>query len=158
MNREDITFGCKVFNSMKYGLISGSYLVDPQDANDFDIVVTRGQWDSIEERLRREFRFFKMTHETTEYKEPVHCTSQLDENPVPERYVADYRFLDGPVNIIVIDDVYWPAYVAAQQEISHNPMKYKNKEARIEVHAQYCNVIKNLIAQAGHKNAPLLRL
>ena len=116
--------------------IGGSYIVKKHEANDVDVILHEHKLDdSIENNLRRA-GIHRLEKGDKKYDEIDH-----------ERLMSVWAGqIDGtPVNIIVVGECYWPAYIASINEMAANPEYYQERDARVALHKEMCKQIKDMI-------------
>lgn len=102
-------------------LIGGSYVVNPDTANDIDVVVH-------EYHAKEHYTgFHRLSEGDKKYDEIDHV-----------RLISVHEGIIGgdKYNIIVVGAVFWPAYVGAIAEMRHNPELYSTRDERIELHRE----------------------
>lgn len=115
--------------------IGGSYIIDPDNANDIDIVVPQRSHSylSTDNCLKYGLHSYSPTGE--EYEQDV----------VLEYIIQLYRG-NGGINVIVVADHYYVAYLAGKLEYERNPDKYRgNKELRSGIHKQMKQTISDML-------------
>lgn len=113
--------------------IGGSFIVNSEEANDIDVVIGSSEYGSI-----------KKTYTFLEDFEP-----SLVEQEVSTEYdhiyelIATYKYKG--VNLLVVRDEFIAAYKGAVVEMMNNPDEYQTREARIELHQRYKQVIRDML-------------
>lgn len=138
-----------VLDELEGAFVTGSYLVDKGKANDIDIVVSKTAWklhyvehygsDPDEYRDVAGIIFKKQEEEdSSEYAD--------EENEMYE-LCAHYR--GGGLNILVIRDLYLPAYKAAAYALEASPKYYGDRESRVKIHQHFKGLIRKLLSDAA---------
>ena len=107
-----------ILNGASYE-VGGSYVVNPDTANDIDIVVHEHL------ALHSYKGFHRLNCRDDKYDEIDHV-----------RLTAVHEgMIDGvKYNIIVVGAAFWPAYLGAIAEMRNNPEMYTDRESRVELH------------------------
>lgn len=142
-------FACKdVFHKMdlKYPnvfFIGGSVCVNPNTANDFDLIMTETayRYACTKDDLARDWDFHVQDHtlELSEYEE------KYKEAKAEDRFVCDLRHAMLPINIIVITDMFLPAYIGAINTMCRAPKQFDTRDKRIKLHVDLCNEVRHMV-------------
>lgn len=114
---------------MPGAFIGGSYLVDPDKANDIDVVVSSSVWQLVAQTVLDAYGPSEMRF--AERKE------EYEGNPD----VQEIHYF-GRVNLIVATEEMIAAYKAAAREMKNNPELYPTRHDRIELHQHYKRQIR----------------
>lgn len=106
--------------------IGGSYLTNPDTANDIDVVISETDYWKYESHFLGFRHYDKLDGE--QYRE-VHEIA----------WVAYAR----NVNLLVVKDLFLPAYKQAAFEMQMQTQHYQTREQRIKLHQQLKNVIRS---------------
>lgn len=124
----------KVLMSHEPAMIGGSYVVNPETANDIDIVVHEFK-QNIDVLYRLGFHALQQGDD--KYDEIDHMRLIN----VFERAATD---IDKKVNVIVVGAAFWPAYIAAIREMTDFPTEYTDRSRRIALHRSCCKTIAQM--------------
>lgn len=106
--------------------MSGSYLTNPETANDIDIVISETEyWD-------HESHFLGFRH-----------YDKLDGDQYREVHELAWTSYAGRVNLLVVKDLFLPAYQRAAFEMTQYPHRFQTRKERIKLHQQLKNVIRS---------------
>lgn len=114
-------------------VIGGSYIVDPDTANDIDIYVN--QFDANLNAII-DAGYTPISDGHKKYPEIDH-----------ERLIAVYEIdtCDGPkANVIIVGAIFWAAYMGAINQMQMNPEQYRSREERIAIHKRYCSMVRDI--------------
>jgi hypothetical protein len=114
--------------SYKGAFIGGSFLVDPEVANDIDVVVPEYSFDP-----------------TALLGHGFHQTSQAWYQGCPE-LLSTWRCRN--VNVLVIRDAYVVAYQAATNVMRFRKDEFRSREARVKIHQRFKDQITSMLAEA----------
>lgn len=117
--------------------IGGSFVVNPTEANDIDIVVPLSTWLTACKEKIIPNAVDILTHDD-KYNEEV------------QTYALAECWQWGDIQFLAIRDDYIPAYRAAVQEMLANPELFQERDDRIAAHKKHRDVI------TAAKNARLL--
>lgn len=123
----------KVLMNHDPAMIGGSYVVNPEQANDIDIIVH--EFLHHPEWLNN-LGFVALQKGDKDYDEIDHVRLIN----VYERYAVDEK----KVNVIVVGAAFWPAYVGAIQWMKYYPHLYQTREQRIELHRGKCREVARI--------------
>lgn len=124
---KDLELRDSYINVTPRSFVGGSYIVNTVAANDIDIVVPLSA-------------FNKYVAETMGFKQEwveIEDTYRDDEF---NRLHSTYR--KDNVNLLVINDLYIPAYIGAVRAMKQNPEFFCSREARIALHKELCRTVK----------------
>lgn len=116
-------------------IIGGSYVINPDAANDIDLYVP--SYHEPDEEYIRNNGWRRLEQGDEKYpeidNERLHCVyEKINE--------------DGfKLNLIVVGACYWPAYVGAVVAMRANRELYQTRDERIALHKKYCSQIKDMI-------------
>ena len=119
-------------------LVGGSYVVNPSTAGDIDLYVHEYNEPPDSWLIRNEWR--RLSEGDDKYPE-------IDN----QRLKCVYEKINKEgfkLNLIVVGCFYWPAYVGAIAAMTARPDLYQTRDARIELHKNYCKQIKDIVE--GH--------
>lgn len=145
----------EVVGALHGAFITGSFLVDRRKAKDIDIVVSQLAWKlhiastPTFKNIGRNQQYVSgvlFTRQENESEDDDYCDSENEMYELVEHYRA------GDLNILVIRDVFIPAYRAAASYLEHNPWAYETREARVEIHQKMKAKIRDMLAE-GELNA-----
>jgi hypothetical protein len=121
-----------VLQSFRGSFIGGSYVVDPETANDIDIVINEL---AFSDELAISLGFYTLKAGDSKY-----------DNIDFERLKNVYEGHDNGVkiNLLVIGSVFWPAYVGAVYRMSQEPNFFTERAARVDLHKRLCAVAKEI--------------
>lgn len=119
-------------------MIGGSWVVDPNAANDIDLVLP--QWEFTAEMqnvlLRRGFHQLQNGDEKYDEIDHMRLIAVL-ERPADES--------NKKINVIIVGHYFWPAYCGAIRRMHANPEKYSTRDERVELHRGLCKQIADMI-------------
>ncbi len=115
--------------------VSGSAILDLSKANDVDIVVAASNWD-VSSPLVTQFGLLRYTPEDLqEYSQDV------KDSEIVHLYRGNHN-----INLIIVSDLYYPAYKAGELEYLRNPHLYRDsKSAREVLHKDMKAVIRSML-------------
>lgn len=120
-------------------LIGGSYVTNPETANDIDIVLHEylHEMPGVHESLQKA-GFRALEQGDAKYDEIDH-----------KRLINVYECIHEGVkyNIIVVGAVYWPAYVGAINSMREHKEQYQTREARVNLHKGNCYIINAMLGE-----------
>lgn len=115
-------------------IIGGSHVINPDTANDIDILVHEFRH---EPRLLTKLGFRALRSGDEKYDEIDHM-----------RLIAVYENTPEPgtkkVNVIIVGAIFWPAYVGAVHEMRSCPAEYAGRAERIELHRGLCRRVAKI--------------
>lgn len=139
-----------LLDEIRGAFITGSYLVNPDKANDIDVVVSETAW--ILASGKDEFARFNVVD-----IEGIKLEKQESSSEDGERYADDenemYELVShwrcNGVNVLVIRDFYLPAYKAASYALVASKPYYRDREARVKIHQHYKEQIRRMLSDAA---------
>lgn len=132
-----------VVDAFDGAFISGSYLVDKAKANDIDVVVPLLAW-----RL--------WVSENESYGTVGGVKFELQESESEDHYADEdnemhelhSHWRGGGINLLIVRDMFIPAYKAASYRLQASPKAYDTREKRVEVHQRMKQVIRDMLESA----------
>ena len=112
----------------KDSFVGGSYLINPETANDIDVIVP--EWEGNKIDVLRANGFVQMNEE--------YGTSE----EIPE---LQSTWRKGALNVLVISNDYVVAYRAAARHMRANPVQYPTRTERIELHQSFKRQITQML-------------
>lgn len=116
--------------------IGGSYITNPDTANDIDLIISAWEFYKKEEHIPWEAQGW---------------VKQCNDNGVASEleYDTDFAIIchyrKGAINLIVINNIFYPAYVGAIRAMHNNPELYQTREKRVELHSRFRVAIDMII-------------
>lgn len=104
--------------------IGGSFLTNPDTANDIDLVISESEYFDQQEHFVK----FMRTGGDTGY-DTVHELS----------WTERYRSL----NLLIVQDLFIGAYIKAAEMMQMNPKHYQTRKQRIALHQKLKNIIRS---------------
>jgi hypothetical protein len=117
-------------------LLGGSAIVDYDKANDVDICVPAAKDEDNWHLLG----FRRICEGDDKYPEIDHERLLAVYEKEPEEGKHKKK-----INVIIVGDMYWPAYVASITAMIYRPDLYDTREKRIELHKGWCQVIRCML-------------
>lgn len=118
--------------------ISGSYLTNPDEANDIDVVVS----DSAFQLNRAAVSDANFVREAQEKEE------QYQEG-TDDMYELVSCWRKNGVNLIVVNDLFYPAYKAAQRIMSERPELFNSRSKRVALHHRLKAHVREMFGEAA---------
>lgn len=106
--------------------IAGSFLTNPDTANDIDVVIGETQYWQYEEHFAAFRQYDKLDGD--QYRQ-VHEIAWIS-------YV-------GRVNLLVVKDIFLECYAQAAETMERTPSLYQSRKARIALHQTLKNMVRN---------------
>lgn len=131
------------------GLIGGSFVVDPNNANDIDIFVGKSAFTVFMER--RSYRIYspEFVFNDIEFFDSFESGREYYEsNNEDDALFTTYRSVCGTYNLIVVNDDFVQAFKISLNIMTAWPEKYKTKEARVELHHHQRGLIRNYLSDS----------
>lgn len=113
------------------GIVGGSWVIDPETAKDIDIFIP--EWVADNKEIPA--CFVKQTNENGNVSELEYETDFA--------ICGHYRF--GMINLVVVTNMYWPAYISAIAEMQRHPDKYRDRPARVAMHAAMRDTVTKMV-------------
>lgn len=118
------------------GLLSGSYLVDPETARDVDVFIPEYNWQGkCDPHI--------VAYELEGY-DPLEGTSEYAQANEFGELSCLYR-TDYGLNVIIVSANMWPAYLSAHRELAANPQEYTSKRKRANLFIRQKNIIHTML-------------
>lgn len=118
--------------------VSGSYEVDPDAAQDIDLFVPHGEWSMYKDVYKEEL---KLEAYRPEQGDPKYDAA-VDSGEIVELYRGIYS-----INVIVVQDYFWPAYLCAMRKLRNDPEMYKDRMERHNLFIAEKNIIRLMMGQ-----------
>lgn len=116
--------------------IGGSFLLDEDTAADIDIVVPAWSYGAL---TKAKFDYGLLAYTPGDLQEYA--------QDVEEQYIVQLYRGNGGLNVIVVSELYYLAYVAGRNEYLRNPQFYKgNKELRTFIHKEAKEAIRKMLS------------
>lgn len=146
------------------GNIGGSWITNKDTAKDVDVFFSWSQFRDMLHRLgygawhnkydpTYDFEFDGVTYDKKQWE---YC-DQYQESNRDTALICTYRAQgDVLVNVIVVDDCFYPAFVAAKNEMTRRPGLYTDRDARIKLHHDFRRQIWDMLGpmQDANDNLP----
>lgn len=133
-----------VVASFDGAFVTGSYLVNPDKANDIDVVVPLLAWKLW---ISETDRYWNVSGVKFTLQESDEDDNYADaEN---EMYELAEHWRGGGINLLIVRDTFVPAYKAAAVRLSTNPKAYDTREKRVEVHQRMKQIIRDMLESAA---------
>ena len=133
VTEEDIEIARTILDTYEGSFVGGSYIVNSEEANDIDILISPDQW-------YKNYLWLKSAYPQWKYK---------DNGAIDAGYSQDHEInvvaYVGKVNLIVSKPDFIPAYKAAVVEMRRNPELYQTRDERVELHQSFKNKIREMI-------------
>lgn len=107
-------------------VMAGSYITNPETANDIDIVISETEYWKYESHFIG-FRKY----------------DKLDGDQYRQVHELAWTSYAGRVNLLVVKDLFLPAYQRAAFEMGQYPHRFQTRKERIKLHQQLKNVIRS---------------
>lgn len=147
MNTEQINAGHMIASVMG-GVVSGSVLVTPVEANDIDIFISYSQFRLYLHTQKLygtpyEFPYTYNGKTMTFTSEAWASSEEYQANNKDDALVITYRSVPrGKINLIVVNDEFVPAFQWSAWEMQRNPHLYTERPARIKLHHDWRNWLR----------------
>lgn len=131
------------------GLIGGSFVVDPDNANDIDIFVGASAFNLFAER--RGYRGYcdHFVHNGIEFDDSFSSGREYYEsNNEDDALVTTLRSTCGTYNVIVVQDDFVLAFKMALMRMTAAPEKFKTKAERVSLHHQLRAIIRTFLSDS----------
>lgn len=112
--------------------IGGSYVVNPDTANDIDIVINELVFS---DELATSLDFYTLKAGDSKY-------DNIDFERLTNVYEGHCHGVK--INLLVIGAIFWPAYVGAVLSMTREPHLFVERESRVDLHKRLCAVAKGL--------------
>lgn len=130
--------------------ITGSFLVDPDKANDIDVVVSETAWIlATGKDDDRRFSMVKVAGLVLEKQESSSEDGERYADEEDEMYELVNHWRCEGVNVLVVRDFYLPAYKAASYALLASKPYYRDREARVKIHQYYKEQIRRMLSDAA---------
>lgn len=139
----------EVLDKLEGAFVTGSYLVDKDKANDIDVVVSFTAWKLHYAQTFQPYdgEYRDVAGVIFKRQDGEDAQEYADEENEMYELCAHYR--GGGLNILVIRDLYLPAYKAAAYALEASPKYYGDREARVKIHQHFKGLIRKLLSDAA---------
>lgn len=123
-----------LFATLHNGIVSGSYIIDPETANDVDVFIPEC-YKPAKTTLDR-YHFVQY--------DPLEGSAEYDQAKFYDEIKELYRG-DAKINLIIVNDFFWPAYCDAHRELLINKDKYTQRKDRVNLFINSKNIIHEML-------------
>lgn len=139
-----------LLEEIRGAFITGSYLVDPDKANDIDVVASETAWIlATGIPVAEKFQLAKVAGVILEKQENSSEDGERYADDENEMYELASHWRCNGVNVLVIRDFYLPAYKAASYALVASKPYYRDREARVKIHQHYKEQIRRMLSDAA---------
>lgn len=118
--------------------ITGSYAIDPDTAQDIDLFIPQGEWPMYSSVYKEEL---KLEEYCPKQGDPKYDAA-VETGEIVELYRGKHS-----INVIVVQDYFWPAYLSAMRELRNNPELYVDRMERHNLFIAEKNIIRRMLGQ-----------
>lgn len=125
-----------LIKTLPTAFIGGSYLVAPENANDIDVLCLHSV---MEQQFLDYLTDCQGFHKVVE-------KAQLTDYGIGEEdnYEVTATFRKDGVNLVIIKDLFWPAYVAGSKIIAAYPERYQTRPERVDLHMYLKSTVRQM--------------
>lgn len=136
ITHSDEQFAQKWERTLEAAFISGSYLTNPDTANDIDLVIPNATYEMMRKEVEEHFE--REEHEVAEKYQEADQDGEYE-------LVCCWR-KEG-VNLIVVNNRFYPAYLAASVIMQEQPQLFDTREKRVLLHTNLKNHIRQMFTE-----------
>lgn len=147
VNEEDYFEALALLVRFDGAVIGGSHVVDPNKANDIDVVIPdwafHGKMHPVSDLLELGYEYTTTNKFNTEkYGDPTMIATYRKKNNI---LISDK---DG-VNITVCRNEFYAAYLGPIREMQVNPEKYQTRDQRVDLHEEHRQELRRRLRWDG---------
>lgn len=134
MDRKDLQWGNTLAVAMG-GTVSGSCIVDLENAKDIDIFVSESKLNLFTTRNFNSTYMYEFTYADVTFTDSWDDRSEYyRSNNTDDALDRTYRSSDGKFNLIVVRDAFELAFTISRNIMAQHKKQFKDRQARIDLH------------------------